>query len=379
MLRFFCFLGMCLFLSQSTQAQFRQIRQTIKKFYENTDTLRTSSLLPVPDFGITPEKGVEVGGMLINTFYLDPKDKNSYASSYLAGGGVSTKNVQRIGGRWNIWFPDNEYHFAGESWYIYQPFYYYGVGANTQEINKDLVTLRWIKCSMEFEKKLAPHYYLGLNTFFESNKFSAQQPSGYFTLDDYRYGKEGGKVLFMGLNQVFDSRNSSTYPTEGLVFKISYSYAPNLFKDNVFQGSLSAIDIRNYASLDKRTIVAVNMLYQNIQGSNTPFFLMPTLGGDKVFRGYYAGRYLGTNLSLLQTELRYRLIRRIGLVGIAGIGSVFNDTITTASWKPNYGAGIRYFFDLEKSLAVRIDYVFGEKRPNENRQQGLYISVGEAF
>ena len=41
--------------------------------------------------------------------------------------------------------------------------------------------------------------------------------------------------------------------------------------------------------------------------------------------------------------------------------------------------GARYFFDPEKGLSVRLDYGIGEKRANEKRQTGFYISLAEAF
>jgi hypothetical protein len=43
------------------------------------------------------------------------------------------------------------------------------------------------------------------------------------------------------------------------------------------------------------------------------------------------------------------------------------------------GAGLRYFYDVERGLSVRADYAVGEKRPGEKRQSGFYLSLGEAF
>ncbi|HXI00970.1 MAG TPA: hypothetical protein VNI52_11940 [Sphingobacteriaceae bacterium] len=39
----------------------------------------------------------------------------------------------------------------------------------------------------------------------------------------------------------------------------------------------------------------------------------------------------------------------------------------------------RYFYDVDRGLSVRADYAIGEKRPNEKRQKGFYLSLGEAF
>jgi outer membrane translocation and assembly module TamA len=80
-----------------------------------------------------------------------------------------------------------------------------------------------------------------------------------------------------------------------------------------------------------------------------------------------------------QTELRYRLSPRIGLAGFIGTGEVFNKSFSWAQLKPNYGAGIRYFFDIEKGLSIRADYGIGQKVAGEARQSGFYAALGQAF
>jgi len=97
-------------------------------------------------------------------------------------------------------------------------------------------------------------------------------------------------------------------------------------------------------------------------------------------RGYYGGRYRDKNLLAAQAELRYRYSSRFGATLFGGTGTVWGvDDFSTDSFKPNYGAGLRYFFDPEKGISVRLDYGIGEKRPNEKRQSGFYISIAEAF
>ena len=97
-------------------------------------------------------------------------------------------------------------------------------------------------------------------------------------------------------------------------------------------------------------------------------------------RGYYTGRYRDENLIAAQTELRYRFSTRFGLVAFGGGGRVFaNGDFSLKQFKPSLGAGMRYFYDPAKGLSVRIDYGIGEKRQNEVRQKGLYLSLAEAF
>lgn len=98
-----------------------------------------------------------------------------------------------------------------------------------------------------------------------------------------------------------------------------------------------------------------------------------------IMRGYYNGRYRDQNLLATQAELRYRFHPRIGVAGFVGTGSTFRKGLGNTRFVPSYGGGIRYFFDLEHSSSIRLEYGVGEKRPGEKRQGGFYLSLSEAF
>ena len=73
----------------------------------------------------------------------------------------------------------------------------------------------------------------------------------------------------------------------------------------------------------------------------------------------------------------------------AGYGedALYHDLIRTQLETPpgtqvmysNYGGGLRYFFDVEKGLSVRLDYGVGQKPVGEQRESGFYIGLGQAF
>jgi outer membrane translocation and assembly module TamA len=97
-------------------------------------------------------------------------------------------------------------------------------------------------------------------------------------------------------------------------------------------------------------------------------------------RGYYVGRFRDENLVTSQAELRFRPVPRFGLVAFGGAGKVFkNDHFSDSAFKPTYGIGARIFFDLEKGMALRLDYAMGDKPTGEKRIAGFYVSLGEAF
>ena len=118
---------------------------------------------------------------------------------------------------------------------------------------------------------------------------------------------------------------------------------------------------------------------QSLIGGLSPFYLLPQLGNDALMRGYYTGRYRDRNLLAAQMELRYRVSERFGLDGFVATGEVAHNAFSASQLKPDYGGGVRYFFDTEKGLSIRADYGIGEKPAGEKREQGFYIALGEAF
>ncbi len=52
----------------------------------------------------------------------------------------------------------------------------------------------------------------------------------------------------------------------------------------------------------------------------------------------------------------------LDVVAFAGAGQVFkNGEFDINEFKPNFGGGIRYFYDPAKGLSIRLDYGVGEK------------------
>jgi hypothetical protein len=146
-----------------------------------------------------------------------------------------------------------------------------------------------------------------------------------------------------------------------------------------YSGGFLNVELTHFFALSKKFVLGLDVQSQNMMGSQSPFYLLPTLGSDEMMRGYYNGRFRDRNMLAGQTELRYRMTERLGIVGFIGAGEVFSKNFDINQLKPNYGGGLRYFFDKQKGLSIRIDYGVGEKRPGESRQSGVYVGLGEAF
>jgi outer membrane protein assembly factor BamA len=364
-------------ISLSSFAQKKLIQQLLSN---KVDSTRRPSFMPIPVLGYSQENGFEFGVGALYATYIDRNDPINRSSNFLLLGSLSTKKQYNVTLRSDIYTKKNKYHLIGELKIKRTPFDFYGLGNNTMELNKNRVLEDQFKILLEAEQTLLPFAYTGISVGFEHYQYTDKDPGGIFSSTEHLSENTGGSVLFMGLSQSYDTRNSNNYPTKGFFGRITYQYAPGFLSNSEGNTSQIKVKVSNFLPLAKRIVLGLNGLYYTIQGDRQPFYLLPQLGNDEMMRGYYRGRFRAQNLIAAQTELRYRFTNRFGLVTFAGTGSVFeNGDLDLKAFKPNYGGGLRYFYDPAKGLSIRLDYGIGEKRPNEKRQSGFYVSLAEAF
>lgn len=352
-------------------------KKIIQKLLSNEkDTSRKASFMPIPVLGYTQETGLEFGLGGLYAFYVDRKDSSNRSSNLSGNASYSTKKTYNISLKGDIWMPENRYHILSEIRFKRNLFNFYGIGNDTQLEDEEAVLQQYVKTKLEIEKQILPFLYTGLSFRFENYKFSSDTPGGIFK----RTGNPGGSLIFLGLSQSYDTRNSNNYPTKGFFGRLTYQYAPDIFGNGHFSGGLFKADVRNFWKLSSTLVLGAQGLYQSVNGQQTPFYILPQLGNDEIMRGYYGGRFRDKNLLAMQAELRYRFMNRFGLVIFGGAGKVFqHDAFSLQDFKPSYGLGGRYFFDTAKGLSIRLDYGVGEKNATEKRQSGFYISLAEAF
>ncbi|MEJ2882646.1 BamA/TamA family outer membrane protein [Pedobacter sp. GR22-6] len=353
----------------------------IDRYLSNkTDSSRRASFMPVPILRYSQEIGLEFGAGILYSTYLDRKDLGNRSSNFSGIVSVSTKSQYNISLKSDIWTKKNKHHYITELRFKKMPFDFYGIGNETAEADADRLVQGSVKAVIEVEKRFWPKMYTGFSVGFETYHFNDKIDGGIFSTDPGIIHRIGGSLLYAGISQTYDTRNSNNYTTKGMMARISYQYAPDIWGGDNFTGSLIKASIRNFWSLSPKFVLGVNGIYNTVQGHNTPFYLLQQLGNDEMMRGYYTGRFRDRNLLAAQAELRYRYNNRFGLAVFGGGGQVFdNGELALERFKPSYGAGGRYFFDPEKGLSVRVDYGIGEKRANEKRQTGFYISLAEAF
>lgn len=381
MKKLFTLILLCIISGLPALAQPKFIKKITPKFVRKMlfekDSSRSASFFLLPVVSSAPETGLELGASTLYSFYTDTS-RITRVSNVFAYGTFTTEGQQRVSVSSSYWTAQNRYHYTGLVSYVNFPFNFYGIGNSTVKASEQRISEKRLRINFNGEKRFG-NWYLGYVLGGYNYVYRIDNLGKPFEAQLTPYDRNGGAGIFAGPNITFDNRNNNTYTTKGMIVNAYLNVMHGLFADNDYKGSFFNIEYAQFFKLHKSLVLGVNIQEQSLLGSQTPFYLLPEMGNDEMMRGYYNGRYRDKNLLAGQTELRYRLNDRFGIAAFAGAGAVFRNDLNLKQFKPNYGGGLRYFFDTEKGLTMRVDYGVGQQAAGEKRQQGFYMSLGEAF
>jgi hypothetical protein len=364
---------------QVASAQLLFLPKFIRKMYINNDTGRKKSFVILPVLASAPETGIEAGGTALLSFYTDTANRKTRVSNIFAYATATTKGQERFNLSANYWTPQNKHYYTAAIGYQNFPFNFYGIGNNTRLANADPTVEKRFKLNFTSQKLLGGHIYAGYTLGGLDYAYSDRTSGGILFTSPLVEDKNGGTSVFAGPSLVYDTRDNNTYTTRGMIVTTYFNMMQGVFGNNSYTGGLFNVEYSQFLPVSRRLTLAIDAQEQSLAGCRSPFYLMPQLGSDEMMRGYYTGRYRDRNLLAAQTELRYRINGRFGIAAFAGAGEVFHTQFSFNELKPDYGGGLRYFFDADKGLSIRLDYGIGQKPAGEPRETGFYISLGQSF
>lgn len=369
-----------LFSNYCADAQMNFLPKFIRKMYFNKDSTRRPGFVLLPALASAPETGLEVGGAALVSFYTDTSDHFTNVSSLFGYATITAKAQVKLSLNANYWTPHNKIHYLANISFYNFPFDFYGIGNNTRLDNVDLVYEKRYKGNLESDFNLGKGLYIGyvLGGFKYYYRFDKNR-DGVLNTDPAVEDKRGGAAGYAGPTFTYDTRNNNTYTTKGIIINAYYNLMHGAFINNNYAGGFFNIEYSEFFPLGNKLVLGTDIQEQSLTGSRSPFYLLPQMGSDEIMRGYYGGRFRDRNYLAGQTELRYRINNSFGLAAFLGTGEVFHTGFSLAQLQPNYGGGVRYFFDVQKGLAIRIDYGVGAKPAGEKRISGLYVALGQAF
>jgi hypothetical protein len=148
--------------------------------------------------------------------------------------------------------------------------------------------------------------------------------------------------------------------------------------DHRFSFTRTQLDLRQYIGfLDGRRILALRGLLTTTDaadGSEVPFYLMPTLGGSRSLRGYRSYRFRGPHALLLQAEYRWELWSALDAAIFYDAGKVAmrRRDLNFQRLQDDYGFGFR--FNTNNGVVLRIDSAFGSRDGKR-----LHLTMSGAF
>ena len=328
---------------------------------------------PVPIIAYKPETRWVLGLSLTHLFRVQDGDSITRPSTIRLNISYSQNNQLSIKPYLDIFTKKNRFNI--KAYYQFTDFseYFWGVGINTPNENKELYHFNMQKINVKAAYQFLPKLYAGaqLNVEKMYNVSYAKNPS--IMENSNIPGTRGSFSSGLGFTIYYDNRNNIYFPTKGQYIEFSNCFYNAAFGSN-YNFTSFVFDGRKYIGLWKENVLAFQT-FANINIGTAPFRLLGTLGSDSYMRGYYAGRYRDNNSMAFQTELRKTIWGPISIVMFGGFGTVSSGISELANnLKPNYGGGLRIMGIPREKMNIRLDYGKGI-----DGNEAFYITMAEAF
>lgn len=273
---------------------------------------------------------------------------------------------------WHVFTQDENYLLKGDIRYRDFPDRFYGLGNDSEILQKEQYSYQLFVVKSLQLKKIKPGFFLGFDYELRHEynfKLAAngQLASGAVT------GFNGGFGSALGLVSILDTRDNIINPYKGRYAEFStYFFSPLLKSSFSFQ-TINAT-YQQYWQPKPKHILAWQTKARFTMGE-VPFLDLSTLGNDDILRGYPKNRFRDQHFFATQLEYRFPLFWRFGAVAFAGVGDVFGPSSITSfnNLKYTLGSGLRFVVDPAERLNIRLDYGYGLEGGY------FYFVVGESF
>ncbi|MDH4462337.1 MAG: BamA/TamA family outer membrane protein [Spirosomataceae bacterium] len=275
---------------------------------------------------------------------------------------------------YQIFTNKERYYIMGYYGFSRFPVNYYGTGENASLANKEAINYDLLRFENLTMRKVKPFTFVGLGwRYFKMYNIRGEE--GGIMEQEKITGYDGSTVSGLSAAILYDSRDNVLTTSKGSFLELSYTnHLKEFGSTHNFQRWI--IDLRKfYKPFKTREDVVALQTYAQFSNGNIPFSELGLLGGDMIMRGYYQGSFRDNNLFAMQAEYRWQVLKRWGIAGFGGVGSVKKQLadFDIQTLKPSYGAGLRFKINRKENVNVRVDYGFG------NGQQNLYFFIAEAF
>jgi len=271
-----------------------------------------------------------------------------------------------------VFFVRGKLLFSGEFSYEKLIEKFYGFGPDSPEINNPSYKMMQFSSDAKFYYSISEKLLSGIRLYYK-NVLQLDPMNNPLLANGSVSGHSGGLNSGLGALFRYDSRDNIFYPSDGYFIELSATYYWKGFGgDYNFEEYL--LNVRKYWRVAEKSIFAAEFYYNSVYGG-APFYSYPKLGGAKRMRGYYEGRFRDRRYLAAQSEIRYRLFKRIFGIAFVGAGDVVPSEreFSLRTFKLSYGFGVRYRLSEKEKMNIRCDVGFGKN------DFGIYFQAEEAF
>lgn len=347
-------------------------RYDFKSFKKEGKYLRDKTILPLPIIFRLPETGFAAGALITTTFKFK-KDSAEAKPSQISLGLAYTQKKQILAYLpFSIFYDNNKYYINGEIGIFKYNYKYFGIGEN--QVPEETYSVVYPRIKLLVSRLISKSIYVGIRYQFEQYNIKSTETEKELASGKVA-GSESSRTSSLGISFLKDTRDAVFYPRRGTFAECYILPTSKVFgADRNFNRIV--LDIANYQSLSKKTVLATNVYGSFIQGQNVPFNQLSILGGAKKMRGIFEGKLRDKNLFLLQAEGRFEIWKFLGLAAFSSLGYLGDEKKLIRFDKPKfaYGGGLRIKAIKKEHINIRIDYGI---QPGE--KGNLYLTIGEAF
>jgi len=349
-----------------------EVLQDTIHYEKKIGMIKKGNLVPLPLAFYTPETSLAFGGVLFNLFRTVPDDTLSNFSNVRTAVIFTLRTQLVIDVDHDIFTRNEKYRITGKFLFAKFPDYFYGIGNQTEEKNEELYSANNFNVKTQFMRQVFDNFYAGLiyNFYYLGN---IDKEEGGILDTASIVGREGGISSGIGIILQWDTRDFNLNASRGHFIELATRHYRDYLGSD-FTYNIIELEALKFFSLAPRHVLGLQF-QGRFSNREVPFQQLSLLGGDKLMRGYYRGRYRDKVLYALQAEYRWQFYRRFGMVVFGGLGDVSEEfnSFDFSDVKPSYGLGLRYMILRERKVNIRLDFGFGRET------QGIYINITEAF
>ena len=333
---------------------------------------RSLQLNAYPYAYYTPETQLAVGAGGIMIFYTSSHIE-TLPSKITLGAWYSTNKQYNVTLNPVMYFSHNNVYASLPISFGYYVDKFWGIGNNTPETGNEQYTLNRFSATLTFE--VPPLWVFahrtGIVVDYDYTDIDDKQNNALL-INDVVLVSNGGTLIGFGTDLVWDTRDNLFFPNFG-----GYQYFQIVLYPywNDFQFYTLELDVHHYFAFSPDHVLAAQIYFAAAAGE-TPFYKLPALGGSSRMRGYFEGRYRDNVYTMFQLEYRQYFWWRFGFVAFAGVGDVAPELMkfNLNELKPTAGVGLRFLFNKEERVNLRVDLGFGQ-----GGNSGIYFGIEEAF